>query len=80
MLNKQQKQNKKTTAFFFLHVCFSPQYLFIYLFLPFTHIRQGNIYIIHQMMQHGADLHITDLQGKTAMHHAVMGGNMWVKE
>lgn len=32
------------------------------------------------MMQHGADLHITDLQGKTAMHHAVMGGNMWVKE
>lgn len=31
-------------------------------------------------MQHGADLHITDLQGKTAMHHAVMGGNMWVKE
>lgn len=45
-------------------------------FVPLTRIRQGNINIIHQMMQHGADLHITDLQGKTAMHHAVMGGNM----
>lgn len=32
------------------------------------------------MRQHGADLHITDLQGKTALHHAVMGGNMWVMD
>lgn len=48
----------------------------MFCFVPLTHIRQGNINVIHQMMQHGADLHITDLQGKTAMHHAVMGGNM----
>lgn len=29
-------------------------------------------------MQHGADLRLIDLQGKNAMHHAVMGGSMWV--
>lgn len=38
--------------------------------------RQGNIYIMHQMMQYGADLRLSDLQGKTSMHHAVTGGNM----
>lgn len=41
-----------------------------------TPIRQGNIYIMHQMMQYGADLRLIDLQGKTSMHHAVTGGNM----
>lgn len=66
---------KKTAVFPFTWLLFPP-----IIVLPLTHIRQGNIYIIDQMMQHGADLHITDLQGKTAMHHAVMGGNMWVKE
>lgn len=35
---------------------------------------------MHQMMQYGADLRLIDLQGKTAMHHAVTGGNMSVKE
>lgn len=48
-------------------------------FVFLTPIRQGNIYIMHQMMQYGADLRLIDLQGKTSMHHAVTGGNMWVK-
>ena len=39
-------------------------------------LRQGNIYIMHQMMQHGADLRLVDLQGKTSLHHAVLGGSM----
>lgn len=43
-------------------------------------LRQGNIYIMHQMMQYGADLRLIDLQGKTSLHHAVTGGNMWVEE
>lgn len=57
-------------------------YVAISAFSPFCHSfylcdnRQGNIYIMHQMMQYGADLRLTDLQGKTSMHHAVTGGNM----
>ena len=39
-------------------------------------LRHGNIYIMHQMMQHGADLRLVDLQGKTSLHHAVLGGSM----
>ncbi|XP_075874752.1 uncharacterized protein LOC142883615 isoform X2 [Nelusetta ayraudi] len=31
---------------------------------------------MHQMMQYGANLRLTDLQGKTSMHHAVTGGNI----
>lgn len=50
----------------------------LHLVVLLIHIRQGNIYIMHQMMQHGADLRLIDLQGKNAMHHAVMGGSMWV--
>lgn len=46
----------------------------------FDPIRQGNIYIIHQMMQYGADLRLIDLQRKTSLHHAVTGGSMWVEE
>lgn len=53
---------------------------FLWQFVLSTSIRQGNIYIIHQMMQHGADLRLIDLQGKTSLHHTVTGGNMWVEE
>lgn len=38
--------------------------------------RNGNIYIMHKMMQHGADLHIVDEQGKSSLHHAVGGGSV----
>lgn len=44
-----------------------------------TALRQGNIYVMHQMMQYGADLRLMDLQGKTSLHHAVTGGSMWVE-
>lgn len=33
----------------------------------------------HALMQYGADLRLIDLQGKTSLHHAVTGGNMWVE-
>ncbi|XP_051772053.1 uncharacterized protein si:ch211-223a10.1 isoform X2 [Ctenopharyngodon idella] len=31
---------------------------------------------MHKMMQHGADLHIVDEQGKSSLHHAVGGGSV----
>ncbi|KAK1791657.1 hypothetical protein P4O66_013655, partial [Electrophorus voltai] len=36
----------------------------------------GNINVMHKMMQHGADLRVVDHQGKTALHHAVSGGSI----
>lgn len=58
-------------------VCSLTNFLHLYISL-WTLTRQGNIYIIHQMMQYGADLRVIDLQGKSSLHHAVTGGNMWV--
>lgn len=38
--------------------------------------RNGNIYIMHKMMQHGTDLKLVDEQGKTSLLHAVSGGSV----